>query len=320
MKPSRAPRLLALLAALAALGGHSSSARAAEYGLSVYGLGSVGPLAGIVPPPGTYFAYTFLYGDFEADIVPARGRIHASLKTEMVVNAFTVQHVTDWKILGATYGFRITVPIANARTTAEVRSTQFGVGAAVSDRTTDIGDLNVTPILLGWHDGAWHWQTYLSFVAPTGFYSLDRLVFTGLNRWAIDFGGGVTWLDPKIGFEVSAQIGYTVNFENSKTNYLTGNEFHAEFFAGQHLPLWGGSVSLGVAGYFYQQVTGDSGAGAQLGSFKGRTIALGPSANFNAVYLNGPRVSLSARYYREFAVERRQRGNNVALAVLSFEF
>ncbi|MGH7004263.1 MAG: SphA family protein [Alphaproteobacteria bacterium] len=292
---------------------------ASEYGFSVYGLGGAGPLAGIVPPPGTYFADTFIHGNFTADIVPARGRIQASLKATMNINAFTLQHVTDWKILGADYGFRITVPLSSAKITAEVRSTQFGIGASTSDSKTAIGDLNVTPIILGWHAGAWHWQTYVSFVAPTGFYDINRLIFTGLNRWAVDFGGGFTWLDPKIGFEVSVQVGYTVNFENPATDYLTGNEFHGEFFLGQHLPFGGGTVSIGLAGYALQQVTGDSGSGARLGSFKGRTIALGPSLNFNSLNLGGPKVSIAVRYYHEFAIQRRLAGD-VFMASLSFKF
>jgi hypothetical protein len=31
-----------------------------------------------------------------------------------------------------------------------------------------------------------------------------------------------------------------------------------------------------LAGYVYQQVTGDSGAGAKLGDFKGRSVGIGP--------------------------------------------
>ena len=68
-----------------------------------------------------------------------------------------------------------------------------------------------------------------------------------------------------------------------------------------------------------QQVTGDSGSGAVLGSFKGRTMALGPSLNFNTINLNGPKASFALRYYHEFAVERRLAGQTF-MASMSFKF
>ena len=36
------------------------------------------------------------------------------------------------------------------------------------------------------------------------------------------------------------------------------------------------SVHVGLAGYVYQQITGDSGAGARLGEFKGHSVGIGP--------------------------------------------
>jgi hypothetical protein len=78
----------------------------------------------------------------------------------------------------------------------------------------------------------------------------------------------VTWLDPKIGFEVSAAPGFTFNWKNPDTVYKTGTELRVRFAAG-------------VAGFHYQQVTGDSGAGARLGDFKGRVTALAPVVTYS---------------------------------------
>ena len=36
----------------------------------------------------------------------------------------------------------------------------------------------------------------------------------------------------------------------------------------------------GIAGYVYQQVTGDSGAGAKLGDFKGHSVSISPQIGF----------------------------------------
>ena len=89
---------------------------------------------------------------------------------------------------------------------------------------------------------------------------------------------GITYLHPKKGHEVSAYLGYTINFENPATNYLSGNEFHLDWFVGQHLPK---GFAIGMAGYFYQQVTGDSGSGARLGAFQGQAMAIGPCVTYN---------------------------------------
>jgi len=35
-------------------------------------------------------------------------------------------------------------------------------------------------------------------------------------------------------------------------------------------------LGIGVNGFFYQQVSGDSGSGARLGDFEGRTAGVGP--------------------------------------------
>ena len=38
---------------------------------------------------------------------------------------------------------------------------------------------------------------------------------------------------------------------------------------------------MGLVGYFYQQVTGDSGSGATLGEFKSRVVGIGPQVAKN---------------------------------------
>jgi len=71
----------------------------------------------------------------------------------------------------------------------------------------------------------------------------------------------------------SSRAGFTFNWENPDTDYTTGTEFHIEWALVQHLSK---TLAVGIAGYHHQQVTGDSGAGATLGDFKGRVTALGP--------------------------------------------
>ena len=40
----------------------------------------------------------------------------------------------------------------------------------------------------------------------------------GFNRWATDIHGRFTWLDPNVGFEVTATAGFTFNGRNPDTD------------------------------------------------------------------------------------------------------
>jgi hypothetical protein len=140
---------------------------------------------------------------------------------------------------------------------------------------------------------------------PVGDYDAGRLSNISLNRWAWDLTGAATWLDPESGIELSGAAGITFNGENDDTEYETGTEFHLEVAAAYHFSP---TFSVGVNGYHYQQLTGDSGAGATLGDFKGRVTALGPM--MSATFMLGPvPVAASLRYYHEFNVENRLEGD-----------
>ena len=140
---------------------------------------------------------------------------------------------------------------------------------------------------------------------PIGYWEVGNLDNIGFNRWGFDTTAAVTWLDPTIGLELSMASGFTFNLENPDTDYKTGTEFHLEFAAVKNLSK---EFGIGLNGYFYQQVEGDSGAGAQLGSFKGRTLALGPVVDWNFAVGRIP-VSTSFKYMREFDVENQLEGD-----------
>ena len=70
------------------------------------------------------------------------------------------------------------------------------------------------------------------------------------------------------------------------------------------------AFAIGLAGYHYQQVTGDSGAGATLGAFEGRVTALGPSMTYNFPLGKLP-VATTLRWLHEFDVENRLKGDAV---------
>ena len=72
---------------------------------------------------------------------------------------------------------------------------------------------------------------------------------------------------------------------------------------------------MGLVGYFYQQITGDSGSSAMLGDFKSRVVGIGPQVGYFfelwkwTWYVN-------VKGYYEFAAKNRPDGWNVWLSLL----
>jgi len=165
--------------------------------------------------------------------------------------------------------------------------------------------------LLGWHSGNWHWNVGVLVNVPIGYWKRGNLSNIGFNRAMIDTNAAVTWLDQDNGLEVSVATGVTYNFKNSDTDYKTGTEFHAEWAVMKSLSK---SFGIGLVGYHYQQLNGDSGAGATLGDFKGRVTALGPAINYSFSLGKIP-ISTNLRYLKEFNVRNRLDGQAALLTL-----
>jgi hypothetical protein len=298
-----------ILMAVVMVGLPYPAAWGAESGTGLYVLGYQSSLAGYLSSPGLYFRNDFYIYQGNADILAFSGRVEAELRSRAIVNFVTLTYVAPWKIFGANYALgAMWGVIGNAFLKGRVDILKQLIRPMEGDYT-GLSDLAVSPLILGWHLGNFHIMAIGNFYAPTGAYNVKRRVNTGLNRWAIEPNVAATWLHPQRGHEVSLSVGYTVNFKNPDTDYKTGNEFHLEFFLGQHLPK---GFALGLAGYFYQQVTGDSGPGAHLGSFRGRTFALGPCLSYSGK-IGRHDINLNARYYNELEVKNRFDGQSFFL-------
>jgi len=59
------------------------------------------------------------------------------------------------------------------------------------------------------------------------------------------------------GIDISGAIGVTFNAENPATNYRTGDELHIEWAVSKTFTP---KFSAGLTGYYYDQISGDSGA------------------------------------------------------------
>jgi hypothetical protein len=135
-----------------------------------------------------------------------------------------------------------------------------------------------------------------------------------LNRPGFDIKGAYTFLSMQTGTEISGAVGVTFNLRNTATAYQSGDELHVEAALNQHFPF---GLAVGVGGYFYQQITSDFGSGATLGPFRGRVAGVGPLLSYT-LKVDKQEVTLSGRWFHEFDVKNRVRGNAV-FASLSFK-
>lgn len=272
---------------------------AAEGSTGQYILGTLGPLAGVLPPPGSYLNTDFIFvPNVEQTVGESGGSPFINATGEAFAVLLRPLFVTPKRVFGANYGFSLNLPIAVANLQAWTATPQMRRIAYREERISGLGDLAITPLILGWHDGNLHYLTYLSFYVPIGQFCTGRLLNIGHNHYAIDPGIAVTWLDRKNGHELSAAMGMTFNTENPDTHYRSGNELHLDYVAAQHFPT---GAEVGLTGFVYWQVTGDSGQGAVLGPFKGQAYALGPIIGYRTK--SGTRFYL--KHYFQFGVENR---------------
>ena len=130
---------------------------------------------------------------------------------------------------------------------------------------------------LKWNHGVNNHMWYVFGNIPSGTYDSTRLANLSIGYVAVDSGFGYTYLNPKTGHEFSVVAGFSYSGTNKALDYRNGIDFHVDWAVSQFI---GKSVHVGIVGYVYQQVTGDSGTGAKLGDNKGRAIGIGPQIGF----------------------------------------
>jgi hypothetical protein len=290
-------------------------------------------MAGMTPPPGFYASsFTYLYGatatgnialsrtlGADGHSLPSFISLETSatvkVKAQVALDVVSALYVAPEIFLGGNIGFGLLVPIGyqgldvniNALSglsfpngTVLQRGNRFGT----SQNTFAFGDPLATAFI-GWNAGHFYWKISGLLNVPIGSYNKTNLVNMGFNHWAGDVTGSLTWLDPAIGLELSVAPGITFNAENPATNYRTGTEFHIEAAVMQHFSK---DFAIGIAGYYYRQVSGDSGSGALLGPFKGEVAAIGPNISYNFKIGSVPIIT-SARWLREFNAKNRMAGD-----------
>lgn len=298
-------RILAIVGG-ASLCPPSGSVQAAESASGAYILGLRGPGAAVTPPPGLFFSNQFY--SYQGDIggrVPIYGfTLQGRAKVRAAVTIPTFLLVTPAEIAGGRLGLTLTVPYGRV-------SVSGLLGPIYArDSATTFADPSVGAFL-GWRSGDFHWQVGATAFLPIGDYREGDLANVAKNRGALDVFAALTWLEPTFGLDVSNVVGVTFNRKNPATDYRTGTEFHWDWSVTKKFE---NGFSIGPAGYYYRQLSGDSGLGARLGDFRGEVWAIGGSVGYEFKVGPAP-VTVRLRAFHEVQTERRLKGNSAFLGV-----
>jgi hypothetical protein len=279
----------------------TSGAFAAEGADSHYLPGVAGDLGIALPPqPGLQTANILWYREGDAGAAVLQGQVNVDLDVVTLLDLAIATYTFEKPVLGGTYTIGAIVPFGYA----ELEATLTGPGGGSirgSEDSFNLSDIALIPFQLNWSRGNFHFKLAETITAPTGEYDTDNVVNLGRNYWSFDTSGAVTWLNQETGTEISVAAGLMINTENPDTDYRTGNEFHVDFVANQFLSE---TFAVGVRGYWYDQITGDSGSGAALGDFESEAFGLGAGFVWTPAQAGG-KLAIAAKFITDLHAENR---------------
>lgn len=271
-----------------------------------------------------------LYGDSSIAVVPSdsnfflRNEIHhysssqsinlngvtADLDLDYTVNYLTGVYFSDFKIFGARYAVGAILPYANLEGSEKYIFNSMELSSR-QESQSGIADIVVMPLGLFWQSGNLHYSLWENITIPTASYDSSRIDNLGLNYYSFNTTFSMTYLDQDSGHDFSFAFGHFYNTENDDTNYKSGQEIHVNWMLNQ---FFSPSFGLGIHGFYYKQITGDSGNGAILGDFKGELMGVGP-AIVSTFEINDLYLAASFRWIHEFKGTNRFEGDHVSLSI-----
>ncbi len=292
-------------------------ARSSEGGTGHYVPGSVATLIDLAPTrPGWVIEPIYLHYEGDADLskqIPVAGIDVFGLKATSDVLLAGGFYTFETPIPGAHYSVGVMLPYVWMTVEGEI-GTVLG-DRRVRDTASGFGDLTLIPAMLAWKDGPWQYNAALSVYAPTGDYEVGRLANPGLNYWSFNPWAGVSYNNAKTGFNAALHGGVLFNTENPDTDYRSGTLVHLEGSVQQLFPAGKGFLSLGLEGFWVEQVNADSGQRPLLGDFKGRTSGLGPVLGY-VLPLGKQNLVTELRWLRELDTRNRLEGDYVWLKLV----
>jgi len=289
--------------------GLERSVKAAEGGASHYLPGVAGDvLIAQSPEPGLQTAVTFWYTSGNVDVTVLQGKVAADLDLDLMLSIPSAFYTFKTPVLGGAYTMGVAAPFGYANLDATLTGPR-GNSIGASPDSFNLSDIALTPLQLNWNRKYFSFKFAEVIVAPTGAYDIDEAVNLGRNYWSFDTVGGMSWFHEATGTEFSLAPGIMVNTKNDDTDYKTGTEFHLDYTVNQFLSK---TFSIGLRGYYYKQLTGDSGRGAILGDFKSESYGLGPGVVWIPQFADG-KLTILGKWMHDLHAENRFESDTATL-------
>jgi hypothetical protein len=315
--------------AIAAFAAMPQASLADEGGVSFWVPGFFGSLAATPQQPGWSLATIYYHTSVNAgaDVAFARqvssgritknftGNLSARLDADADLGMVIPSYVFATPFLGGQAAAALVVPFGRNRVSVDATLTGslgpfgFDVSGGRTDAVSGFADL-IPQFSVRWNQGVHNWMTYVTGAIPVGAYDPNRLANLGIGHGAIDAGGGYTYFNPQTGHEFSAVLGFTYNFKNTDTQYQNGVDMHLDWGASQFVSK---QLQIGVVGYFYDQLSCDSGSGNRVGCFESRVIGVGPQIGYVFPVSEHHQGYLNLKGYKEFDASHRPEGWNLWL-------
>jgi hypothetical protein len=216
---------------------------------------------------------------------------------------FKLSHNWGVDFLGGQIGSWIAVP--NVYEQLHVPGAKFTNNA--------VGNINIVPFAVFNHQGIANWYYELQFETPGSGYQSGAALNIGQHNAAMTPSFGMTLTPHHLVKEISSRVDYVVNDPDHVSHYHSGNEFFWQFDSMREVPHT--KASIGAIGYFYQQVTNDTSAGAPVVStnadgtssigYKGRALDLGAQVSMPI----GRRGGMAFKWERDTLVQNKPQGN-----------
>jgi hypothetical protein len=305
------------------------AAVADEGGVSFWVPGLFGSLTATPQQPGWSFASIYYHTSVSAgaDVafarqvspgritVPFTGNLNARLTADADLGMAIPSYVFATPVLGGQAAVSLLVPFGRNKVSVDATLTGslgplgFDISRGRTESVTGFGDL-APQASLRWNFGIHNWMTYITGDVPVGSYNQSRIANLGIGHGAVDAGGGYTYFNPQTGHEFSAVLGFTYNLKNTDTQYQNGVDMHLDWGASQFVTKqW----QIGLVGYFYNQLSCDSGSGDRVGCFESRVAGIGPQIGYVFPIGTEHQGYLNLKGYKEFDAAHRPEGYNVWL-------
>ena len=255
----------------------------------------------VTPAPGFMVADQLLYFKGSAAKAVLRGHVNLDLDSNAIYNYMAGFYTFKEPVFGGRLQIGAAIPLANVNVNASADST---IGSRnLSDNSHGLGD-TVASAALFWKKSDIFYKLTQSVYVPTGTYTAGDIANVGRNYWAFDTSLAMTWMNKK-GTEITLTPGILFNAKNPGTDYQSGNEFHVDVALNQFLQP---NFAVGLHGYYYSQVSDDSGSGAVLGGFRGRSLGFGPAILWMPKAGKG-NLSIVAKWLHDVDDTNRMRGD-----------